>query len=341
MATLIKVWQRTKAQDQSQTRKDAGGNTPTVKTAQEIWGVLYDGVVDAATAETAAGLPTVGSIKNGLYCTGTQAIRRSNESPYAWDVRVDYANVQAQGGTLTTYNVSISKSVSTSTETAEQDRLGLPLVNTVNDLLPRQPTRTLYDEVFTITYTTKVLPSFANVIGLDGKTNSSPFGFNILGVHRSFEKSQVKIETQFSVTKITNGVSGASQTVTPIYDCQITLMCRYPKWVWRAPNEGFYGFDDNENYGLYASDHKSIINAAAVAAGQIGSTTPFALDLDGHLLEEGQSILMLPDAAIGQNIPNSRNYDEDGAFELDDQADFSPFMVGLSDTEQGIVLVPG
>jgi hypothetical protein len=317
MATLLRVFLKAKSGDNSQITADPNSRGQRKIVRQETWCVVYDGVVDPITAQTAVGLPVAGFVYSGLYCSRLQPIR-TRESPYVWDVIVDYEQQQQQANDGTVWNLNIKKSSAPREETATRDRLNLPLVNTFGELLPQLPNNVLYDEAWTITWSTRVAPNWGKI---DGKTNSDPVTFTICGITRNYSKSQVKVVgSGFSCTKIITSTSGDTPQFSFIYECELNIQCRDPKWVWAAPNEGWRGFDDSDTADTFRE------------ADGTPRTAPTKLSLDGHALDDGAVVLKLPDDAIDQSTPSAgRTYAADGAFELESQVALSPLFSTLHD----------
>lgn len=318
MATLLRVFLKAKSGDNSQITADPSQKGQRKISRQETWCVIYNGVVDPITAQTAPGLPVAGFVYNGLYCSRLQP-RRMNESPYAWEVVVDYEQWQQQSNDGKVWNLNIRKGTAAREETVTRDRLNLPLVNAVGDMLPQLPTNTLYDETFTITWSTSVAPNWGKI---DGKTNSDSVTFTICGITRNYSKSQVKvIGSGFTSTKITSDTSGDTPQFSFIYECEITIQCREPKWVWTAPNEGWQAYDDN-------GDLREVIDPKTHAP----KTSPTKLSRGGTALAPTDTVLKLPDALYGGPTPNAgRTFPEDGSFELESQVALSSLFSTLRD----------
>lgn len=320
MARLIRVFLDPKSGDNAQMTADPNQKGQRKISRQETWTVIYDGVVDPITAQTAAGLPVAGFVYGGLYCMRLQPTR-TRESPYVWKVIVEYEQWQRQSSDGKVWNLNIKKSSASREETATRDRLNLPLVNVVGDMLPMLPNNVLFDEAWTITWSTSVAPNWGDI---DGKTNSDSVTFTICGITRNYSKSQVKVVgSGFSSTKIITDTSGDTPQFSFIYECELNIQCRKPKWVWTAPNEGWKGMVVDALSDTYDTfrDSQGTPN-----------TSPTKMALDGTELAPNATVLKLPDDAIGQSIPNgSRVYAADGAFELEYQVALSPLLSTLHD----------
>jgi hypothetical protein len=327
--TLQRVYKDARKSDQSQVTIDPNGKSPATQTVRESWVVIYaptGGTVDQITAQNATGLPVVNTVYtiggSAVICTSKQAVRRK-ESPFVWDVLVEYSKrTLTGGGTTTNFNISIRKTSAAREETATVDRLGLPLSNTYGQLLPQLPNVTLYDEVLTITFDTSVVPTWGDI---EGKTNNDSVSFTICGISRSFTKSQMKcIGATYGVTKQVNAITGGVVTYNYIYNCELVFQIRKPKWVWTAPNEGWEGYNDSDVQDTFRNPRTDPQGAPL--------TAPAKMSLDGHRLYPGDNIIKLPNDAIGAAIPNgNRTYDADGAFELEQQASFSSLLTPLND----------
>jgi hypothetical protein len=324
MPNLVRVFLDPKSPDDIQISQDASGKGQKKQTAQETWTVIFDGVVDKATAANAAGLPLVGRVYNGLFCTRVNP-RRDAGSPFVWRVLVDYETRTPQDGNNdgTVWNLQINCSSAPREETATQDRLGLFLTNTFGELLPELPNVTLYDDVYAITWSTSVPPPDQD---LNGRTNSDAFSFTIAGVTRSFSKSQAKItDSGWSSDKIITDTSGDTVQSRFVYNRRLTVQVRKPKWVWTAPNEGWRGYNDRDEVATFADPNDG-------SEGAIPRTSPTKMSLDGHALGKGEEPLKLPDAAIGKTVPSAcRTYVEDGAFEIEKQVAMGPLFSKLHD----------
>lgn len=305
----------------AQISADPNSRSQNKITATETWDVIYDGSVSQLTAMTAAGLPIAGRVYNGLFCARVHPVRR-NESPYAWKVQVDYENI-VKDAEKKVWNLNIPKGSVMREETASRDRLNLPLVNTVGELLPQLPNITKVDETWMISWSTSEAPNWGEI---DGKTNSDTITFTICGITRTFTKSQVKIMVSgFSSTKVIASTVDEVTTMFYIYDCELTIQVRKPKWVWSAPNEGFRG--------MLTVAGVNKIGTFSDGQDNMPRSSPTKIGFTGIALPAGATVLKIPDDMIGVPIPNgSRIYLSDGAFELEEQVSMADLFAAFDDT---------
>jgi hypothetical protein len=335
-ANFVKLWRPGKSSDYAQVNQDPNGRGERTYAKQDTYMVQFDGSTDAILVASnvdaiAAGLPELGKVYGGLFCSSVRPTR-INESPYVWRVDVNLSTIAQQTSqTSNLWNLSLRKATASRDVTRNHDRLGLPLCNTFADLLPQLPTATLFDDVFAFSWTTSEAPNEA-FEDMKGKLNDEEFSFTLCGITRSFEKSQAKcIQADFSVTKVINSTSGGTNQIAFLYQVEFAMQIRKPRWVWTAPNEGWRGFvDDSETIDLFRDGN----GTGPVTNKSTPRTAPTKMDFDGfELLPETAQIILLPNDAIGQATPAAgRNYTDEGAFELEDvNSNFAPLFQLLHD----------
>jgi hypothetical protein len=325
--TVVRVWIDQKARNQGKTTVGTLG-------LQTRYKVQFDGFATQKDALTATGIPQAGTILNGDPVTGAQATQ-TDESPFVWDVLVDTASPQPQPGDKN--SITVRKGVASREISTLQDRLNLPLVNVVGDLLPTIPTVTLGDATWHINWSSTNLASWAtgsNVGSIEFHTNSDPVDVHICGFNIAFAKSQGKImQADVDCTKtLTNPASGTvAATYKFNYSHSLTIQVRKPKWYWKQPNEGWRGyFGGMTNVAQFNDAPAGVTNTA----GYNPRTAPTKLDIDGFELAHTDNPLFLPDdlwATSGTPPNGSRAYAQDGAFELEPQTTFSSLFIGLTD----------
>src|SRR6185503_6872581 len=112
-----------------------------------------------------------------------------------------------------------------------------------------------------------------------------------------------------------------------VYDCELAFQCRTPKWVWKAPNAGYRGFNPSDQYDTFRDPYDNP-NASP-------RSTPTQLAVDGYELPAGSNLFILPDDAIGDSasLPSRcpRNYDDPGAFQIQDVVAMASYLTPLND----------
>lgn len=308
MATLLNVFLNAKRRDRLQINRNTDSKT-TSYAQTEYWTVIYDGVVTPLEAAAATGLPVIGASYGGLICTSVVPTRTA-ESPFVWEVQVDYAS-RAPNATSTNWNISLSVDDATTEQTAFEDRLGLPLCNVNNDVLDNLPNETVYHTELTISYQSASVPNWSNIKAAKGKVNSDAVDVTICGLRLNYAKRQMKFVA--SPIRCNKTVTATGTTIT--YDVTFKFLCKEDSdtYIWRAPNLGYRAYNDADEL----DDVKDTKTGTP-------RTKPARLGVDGKELAPTADMVWLPDG-LDDTFP------PEGRFELEEQTAFGGFFSGLAD----------
>lgn len=347
MANLIRVVRSMKKREQSQFSKDPSGQAKPTTTATETWQVVYDGIVDKLAVLTAPGLPLCGFIYNGLFCQSVNPVR-STESPYVWEVTVNYANRQPQQSKSNNYAINCRQSSVAREEVQTVDGHDKPYFNTAGELLPQLPTATLYDKVITITYTTTVPPAWVGG-KFEGKVNSDTLTWTVAGITYSFAPFMVKcIGLGIGSTRTQIGTDSSGNPINQYqYDIEESFQIRSyvdvggneRGWVWLAPNEGYKGYDyaDGTTFGTFADDgHVTIGSAKNPKATK--RTDPTKLDIGGQDINMtvgvNAPVIILPVDPTLAGGTQYNDYADPGRFVPYKSVAMSSLFTGINDADQ-------
>lgn len=332
MATLKRLALRLKAGNQTSYQRGAQMGARVVVSRSETWIAVFDGLMDpddviAACTAASTAFPILGYIINGKFVTGVTPQQRS-DSPYMWDIKITYQTIdQPTESTTGNWNINIQVTQLAREETATEDGIGEPLWNTADVFLPQLPNDTLYDDQIVISWSSRNAPSWAGQ-RFAGKVNDGTVSFTLCGMSFTYTKYQLRCTgTPITCDKVLLARSpGSANQYKITYNNQLTFVARDPDWTWRAPNEGYEGYDpagDGSKRVHFTTDPTNRYDVKGTP-----STVPLKMDKTGGVFED-DSILWLP-----ADMGDDDRYSQDGRFVIPKSADFSIFFDGIQDGQQ-------